>query len=344
MLVSVGSNITSNADALQKASVDTLYYALRNPKPHMQAKIRQLHIVKEINPNQYTQVKKQLPYFVCAMFNPPFRRTENFAYTELFIVDLDHLTDKQINIQELKNILKTDNRVLLLFTSPSQDGLKVMFKLTERCYDAGIYKLFYKTFVREFAKKYNLQQVVDERTSDVCRACFMSIDVDAHYNPLADEIDLKQYIEVENVAELSLLKMELEKENKKVAEEQKDFISTDTIPNDPDAKTLSKIKEILGTTQKKIKPTEKFVFIPQELEQIINDLKNYIEETGLIVTEIINIQYAKKIRVKMGVKQAEINLFYGKKGFTVVQSPRNGTSADLNQLVAELVESFLGTL
>ena len=108
MLVSVGSNIISSTETLQKASVETVFHALRNPKPHMQAKLRQLHIVKELDPKQYAQLKKQLPYIVCAMFNPAHRRTENFAYTEHFIVDIDHLSDKQINLNDLKVKLQND--------------------------------------------------------------------------------------------------------------------------------------------------------------------------------------------------------------------------------------------
>ena len=67
----------------------------------------------------------------------------------------------------------------------------------------------------------------------------------------------------------------------------------------------------------------------------------YAEEAGLQISEIINIQYAKKIRFKVGHRQAEINVFYGRHGFKVVQSPRSGTSAELNQLAAELIQQFL---
>ena len=261
-----------------------------------------------------------------------------------FIVDIDHLSDKQINLNDLKVKLQNDSRVLLLFKSPSQDGLKVMFKLSERCYDAGIYKIFYKAYVRTFAQQYELEQVVDERTSDVCRACFMSIDADAYYNPQADSVKINSFVDINNIFETTNLNKQLDKENKELKESQKEIITEDNLHNDPDAETLSKIKEILGVAKQKKEQTEKFVFVPQELEQIICDLKKYIENTGLVVSEIINIQYAKKIRVNIGVKQAEINLFYGKKGFTVVQSPRCGTSADLNQIVADLVESFITTL
>lgn len=91
--------------------------------------------------------------------------------------------------------------------------------------------------------------------------------------------------------------------------------------------------------QKKLERKEPY--IPECLDDIIGDLKKYIEDTGIIVYEIVNIQYAKKIRCKMGLRLGEVNLFYGKRGFSVVQSPRSGTSTELNALLADLVTSYL---
>ena len=43
----------------------------------------------------------------------------------------------------------------------------------------------------------------------------------------------------------------------------------------------------------------------------------------------------------MGIKHAEINLFYGKRGFKIVESMRAGTDGELNKLMAELVDSYI---
>ena len=75
--------------------------------------------------------------------------------------------------------------------------------------------------------------------------------------------------------------------------------------------------------------------------QFYVELAQFIEATGVQVTEIINIQYAKKIRARLGQREAEINLFYGKSGFSVVISPRRGTNEELNDLLAEIVNNFL---
>ena len=74
---------------------------------------------------------------------------------------------------------------------------------------------------------------------------------------------------------------------------------------------------------------------------MVQPLKQHLEQTGLLVTEIVNIQYAKKVKVRMGMKEAEVNLFYGKRGFSVVISPRRGTNEELNKLVAQLIEQFV---
>ena len=41
------------------------------------------------------------------------------------------------------------------------------------------------------------------------------------------------------------------------------------------------------------------------------------------------------------LKQAETNIFYGKKGYSVVQSPRNGTDNRLNELVAQIISEMI---
>lgn len=336
-MLQVGSNIRSSADALKKVTVDYLYHSLRNPKPEISAKIRQLRIVRRLDVKQYAELKRALPYVVCGMFNPPFRRTENFAYTEYFMVDIDHLSEKGLAMAEIRKRIERDNRVVLSFLSPGEDGLKVLFRLKERCYDAGIYSLFYKAFVRQFSMEYQLEQVVDARTCDVCRACFISVDSDAYHAPGAVAIDLHAYLDVSDATALMDMKSAFAKEEKAQACQKQE---EKAVTPDPDAEALARIKELLHPKTKKT--VEKVpVYVPERLNEVMSDLKTYIENTGVVVYEIVNIQYGKKLRMKMGLRLAEINLFYGKHGFSVVQSPRCGTSSELNKLMVDLINAFL---
>lgn len=332
----VGTNIRSSADALKKVTLDYLYHSLRNPKAEISAKIRQLRIICRLDVKQYSELKRTLPYLVCGIFNPPFRRTENFSYIEYFIVDIDHLSEKGLSPAEVRKHIEQDNRVVLSFLSPSEDGLKVLFRLKERCYDAGIYSLFYKAFVRQFSREYELEQVVDVRTCDVCRACFISIDQDAYYSLDAVAVDLNAYLDTSDATRLQDMRLAFVKEEKEQTVQKKAEVKD----VDPDAEALEKIKELLHPKMRK--QAEKLpVYVPERLNEVMVDLKAYIENTGVVVYEIVNIQYGKKLKMKMGLRQAEINLFYGKHGFSVVQSPRCGTSSELNQLMADLINAFL---
>lgn len=77
------------------------------------------------------------------------------------------------------------------------------------------------------------------------------------------------------------------------------------------------------------------------LSRDTGDLRLCVSEKGVAITEVLNISYGKKLRFKIGLKQAEINLFFGKQGFSVVQSPRTGTDAEMNRLMADVVEAFI---
>lgn len=332
-----GTNIQSAADELKKVQEEYLYNSLRNPKPTIAATIQQLRIVYSMDAKAYVQLKRRLPYFVCGQFNPPFRRKENFAYTESFILDFDHLSSKQLSMKTIRDNIVKDEQVMMCFTSPSEDGLKVMFRLKERCYDAGLYSIFYKAFAATFAMRHNLTQVTDSKTSDVARACFISIDPNAYFNPNSIPVDIKAYLDESNPDSLFNIKHEQD-EHDKVTKKSDDEQAP--LPKDPDKDILTRIRQQLNP--KAQLPVEQHpAYVPERLNEIIAELKLFIEETGLQVTEIINIQYAKKIRARLGQKEAEVNLFYGKRGFSVVISPRLGTNEELNELLADLIKAFL---
>lgn len=53
------------------------------------------------------------------------------------------------------------------------------------------------------------------------------------------------------------------------------------------------------------------------------------------------IQYGRKIRIKTGRMFAEINIFYGKRGFTVVKTNKSGTNEALADLASKAIEQIL---
>lgn len=339
-MISAGKNIRAVDDALTRVRVDYLYHSIRNPRPELVSQIRQLRIIQSLDHSQYVAQKRLLPYIVCACFNPSFRRTENFAFTEYFIIDIDHIAEKGLSVDLLRQTLEQDTRVVMSFVSPSEDGLKLMFRLKERCCDSGVYSLFYKSFARSFASQYSIEQVVDAKTSDVTRACFFSIDAKAYYNPNAECVDLNTFVDLSNTFEIFEQKRLIEKEEKE--EKRKEQNQEEKKVIDPGQETMDRIKSILNPRQAK-REEKKMVIVPEILENIMADLKKYIENTGAVVKSIESIQYGKQIMVQIGLKFAEVNLFYGKRGFRVVRSTKSGTDAELNEAIGQLVEVFIET-
>lgn len=337
-MISAASNIRSVSEVLKKVTVRHLYDALRNPRESTMSLLRQLRIIRQLDASQYSLLKRNLPYFVCAMFNPPFRKTENFAYTEYFVIDIDHLSDKGLVATDVRAKIQADARTLLCFLSPGGDGLKVMMKFKERCYDAGLYTAFYRVFLQKFSRQYALEQVVDSKTCDVTRACFLSADEEVYYNPLPECVDISQFLSPDEDVSLAFEEMHRsenacrEVEKKRQEEEKK---------GDPGGDILADIRATLGF-KKGIKPKKPEAYVPEELNDVMRDLQSYVESKGIVLCEVINIQYGKKLRFKLAGRKAEINLFFGhRRGFTVVQSPRTGTDKDANELMADVVNGFL---
>lgn len=334
-----GKNITALNDRMMKVTEDYLVNSLRHPKPEIEALIHQLRILYTIDNAQYGKAKRSLPYIVCGIFKPEYRKKDNFAFIDRFIIDIDHLCSKGLELSAVREEVNADPRVYISFASPSEDGLKVMFRLKERCYDAGQYSVFYKEFLRRFSEEHHLEQVVDKVTSDVSRACFMSVDPDAYHNPASEEVCLEDFISTDNPLDFFEMKSEqehIEKELKKQQEQEKA-----QQPKGPEEEVMRQIKERLGVgrSPKEQKP----VFVPEELQAIMADMKTFIENHDLLVKEIVNISYGKKVKAQLGRKMAEVNVFFGRKGFSVVVSPRSGTDEQLNQLLKDVIDAFLNT-
>lgn len=333
-----GSSIQSPSDRLFPISESDLFRALTNPKPQIERTIEQLRVIYSLDEKRYATLKRSLPYVVCGCFSPAFRLTDNFAYTDSFILDFDHLSQKGLSIEAVREEIIADSRVVMCFSSPGEDGLKVLFHLSEKCYDKGLYSIFYKEFAQKFASAHHLEQVIDSRTSDVTRACFVSVDERAYYNSQAEAVILSSYVDVSNPVSVFDMKRSQVLEQKSQAATLSNIADK---PSEPADDVMAQIKLRLNP---KAKSVSRDVFVPQALNELIDGLREYIEEQGISVTDIGNIQYAKKIQASLGIRKAEVNLFYGKRGFTTVISPRRGTDSELNELLRDVIDSYLATI
>ena len=130
---------------------------------------------------------------------------------------------------------------------------------------------------------------------------------------------------------------ELVKELK--VEEKKKQASPHAAPVEKRLLTDELLREIKLTLKPNMrtKPA-KIIHVPEELEGIIDNVHDSVKAHDILVKSVENIHYGKKIVFTFGVaKWAEINIFYGKRGFTVVKSPKRGRDEELEGVVYSIL-------
>lgn len=325
----MGKSIVSPNDPLRKIDVTQLVDTITNPPADLQSAINQLRAVLNIDPKKYQELKRMLPYTTCGIFTPHYRKTQNFAAIGCMIIDIDHLSQNGINPEELKNRLKTDNTVMFAFTSPSADGLKLLFALQEKMYDPAKYSLAYKVFIADFAQRHNLLGLIDKVTSDVTRATFLSSDPQAYFNPQATPVALHSLINYESPQNVGDAVSTI-KTFEKLLTPENQVKTQNIIPSD----VLQRIKETLNPNIKT--KAEKIIYVPEELEPAVDKVKTRMAELGIAVKAVENIHYGKKFVFELDHRIAQLNLFYGKQGFKVVVTPVRNSDNELAE-VARLI-------
>ena len=330
----LGTSITTAADSLQSIDLPTLAQRIQAPSETIIAEIARLRAIRTIDTAQYAARKRALPYFVCATFNPACRRTENLAYIEHFVIDIDHIADKNENILDLRARLQDDSRVALCFLSPGGDGLKLVFHLANRCHDAGLFSIFYRTFATQFSLQHNLEQIIDKRTCDCTRACFLSFDPLIYHNAAATSIAITEHIDPFD-------------EHTTWTDHQ--VLATaappppPSRPIDPDAETLQRIKAQLRGPKAQIARMQQCpIMVPEVLNETMSEMQRILTESTIEIDEVIDIQYGKKLKVHLDMHHGEVNVFHGHRGFSVVPTPKRGCSSELNEVVTDLLKCFFG--
>ena len=333
-MIQFGRNITAPGDRLEKISLERLFAGISRPKAEFRDQIERLRFVKSIDQRRYRELKKQLPYFVCGQFHPPVRRKENFAGIACFVLDLDHLEKEDRNLETVRAKLQALPEVCLLFQSPGGDGLKVLFRLKERCTDAALFSAFYKLFAARFATAHHLLDALDTRTHDVTRACFLSYDPKAHFRPDALPIDLLTYLPD---LDFDKAQKSLKEAEKTLQEAQKRNPAAKDAG--PDADTLERIKDRLNPGRRKPKP--KNVIIAPEVESALELLSRRLPEFEMALVDSRPINYGRQVHVRAGQIWAEINIFYGKKGYSIVKTTKTGSNPELAELAAAAIAQIL---
>lgn len=310
--------ISENPEILTPVTPETVVEKIRTDEA-LKEQVEALSRAKLIDTRAYRKMKTGLPYVITGKFRDNIRHSERFESTQFWIIDLDHCLTTPAVSRKLKDRIKEDPHTLLMFVSPGGEGLKVFFQLNEPCTDPVAYSQAYRNFAAWYADYLELEGIVDLKTSDVARACFLSHDPDAYYCPFPQLLEWRKYLppvpaepEVPEVKAAAVV----------------------------DQQVISQIRQIMNP-QKVVRQKEKQIFQPEQIREIEKVLVDAVAQLGIRVESIMPLNYGLKLRVSRQLQSGEVNVFYGKKGFSVVMSPRSGTSPELNQLLYETVAHIL---
>ncbi len=324
-----GKNIReSNLEALTPVTLEELAEIIRYPGEEVNRLLTRMQKVLTIDAKSYHRLKTGLPFFTGADFKGNMRHSNNFIRISWFILDLDHCIQSIIEESELKEKLSEDPGISLMFTSPSGTGLKILFRLKSPMTDTKLFSEFYLAFARRFSVEYGLEKYMDFKTHDVTRVSFINSDANLYLNKDATPVDASEYISQLTISETQDLTV-VEKTEENADED-----------NDEKKNNQEIDKEVYVDIIRKLNPKtpvkKKEYYVPEILDKITQPITDKMEANGITVSNISDIQYGRKFQFTLGEGCAELNIYYGKKGFSVVKTPRNNTIPEFNEAVYQL--------
>lgn len=327
-MIRLGRHVTQPGDQLTDVSIEKLHKALLNSTGEVAALQRRLQAIRAMDPGQYRKLKVSLPYLVCAQFHPKARKKENFLFTERFLIDIDHLSEHGLDMQQLRDKFCADPRVELMFSSPSGDGLKILFRINPKITDPAYYVLFYKAFCLSLEKQYHLGAALDHKTHDVSRCCFVSYDPLAYFNPEAIPIEAEEVMPKDSFLAMDQVEKEakaLQLEFRQQIQENSPIQQESTAQELPD-EVLNFIKEKIGQKVKKKQGNP--MVQPEELEEIMTMLNEYLGEINAQIETVKPIPYGRQLKIRSGKIWAEVNIFSGKRGVSIVGTTKTGSNRE----------------
>ncbi len=341
----MGASVATTA-AMETTNLHSLWTKVRQDEA-LRSEVERLRKVKAMDNDAYTKLKVRLPYFCCGEFRGALRKSEHFVQIMAFVLDVDHFSAEADKIEALKARLAADERVAMCFRSPGGDGVKILFLLSAPCFDTKLFSDAYKAFAFRFAEQYDLASFMDFRTADATRVCFLSADETAYLNAAATTVNWEAYLpSLQQAQPFMGFSIPFIDEDMPMTGEATKAAAKPAATEQPENRSHSiqadVYAEILQKLQTKARPAPKRdVAQPDRLQYAVAPLTEAFVAQGMVVTDVKDIQYGKQFKLTMGKDSAELNVFYGKRGFSVVEVIRNAHNASLGQLCKFLAEQTI---
>jgi hypothetical protein len=332
---------------------------LRRGSEGLAAQVAMLRRLAHTDKGSYQARKKYLPFVIAAAFRGGIRRTDHVQAAYGWMLDLDHCYESQAQFERLQEQLWQDPRIWLMYVSPSGQGLKLLFRLDEPITNSKLFSDAYQAFARQFARQYELLDCIDLRTHDISRVSFLSHDPGARHRREPLRLHPRSYLTTGNHAPYPKIEP-LPWEDEELPPPP---VRPDTAPPPPSVlppsqelparelpspETTKKREpegEVWAQIRQTLRPEKRVrrrqITLPVEIEEISGPIVQAAEALGLRLKDMPDQNYGRKFVFTYQHLWAEVNVYYGKHGFSVVKSPKSGSHPELREIIFELVQQLL---
>lgn len=297
---------------LKWLSEDDLYAVLRSPSDsNYVVQIDQLRNTVFLNSSDARKRLSKLPFLVCANFNPMLYGEENFSFIEHFCVDVElPVFNSSEDYITWRHKLERDNQIFMSFISALGDKLHIFFTLRQRCYDRGLFQLFYREFTSDFFRRHNIDYVPTRSETDPCKPIYISIDPNVFCCIDPAPVVFDNYINSKNLEE----RRERIERNKQKS--KRPLVKKEKTSEEPSTYAMAKIKSIL-----KHKPihqpasTDSSIKVCLSLfDQNTEELKRSLLDEGIRLDDIQSIRGGRKIILTKDREKATANIIFDNEG------------------------------
>ena len=352
----LGRTLTSTPpEQLQPVAAAELY-RLVTQDLRLAQQVHELRHARALDARAYGQLKLRLPYFVGATFGPAQRHLRNFRHIGGLVLDFDHLPAAGHTSEALREQLRADARVWLAFVSPSGEGLKVVLGLSRPEHDAGRYAAFYRAFAANFAARYGLSDCLDGVTHDVARVCLLSHDPAAYFNPTPVLLEPEQEVDfgalVLEAGYRRPAKAPVVSATEALPPAGEDCLvfpiaaSVPVVPvampvGAPSPGLLDELLHRLNPDRRPARAPALDPVQPLQLNGLAVEVTAAALAAGLGVGAITPISYGQCYRFELGRQFGEVNVFYGKRGYTLVKTTKSGSEPRLAEAGRAVLAALL---
>ena len=346
----LGHNLLQSADPLQAMAVAEVAARIDSD-----ARLRQdtesLRNLLRMDKGAYSQQKRRLPYFCVSAFRQNLRRIERFEVAYAMAVDVDWGATDQAQREAFRQNTYADPRCVLAYRSPSGTNWRLVYELAEPIRESAVYRAVYQRLVSDLHERYPGLRGLDERTHDCTRANFLAFDPEVRLNLDAVPVAWRAWVADMRPTVFGPIGGSISPVGAGAPTGEAIVAAPSASPETSSEATAAQAPPPYREIRQALKPArQNNLFnpppagrpsVPVEILLMIPPWRSALAQAGFRPTDEKAIAHGLKVRLRHGRLDADVTIYYGKRGFRFVVGAQAGADGATGAAAAQLLENVL---